>query len=84
MVNKKVKALFRVKDKSPHQACSIYRDACLCGESYIDETIRNVEVRWEEHNNLLKKSNRSKHIKDNLGHIFNWLVLAIAPKNMFD
>ena len=84
MVNKKVKTMFRVKDKSLHQACKIYRDACSCGESYINEAIRNVEVCWEEHNNSIKKSKRSKHIKGNLGHAFNWSVLAIAPRNMFE
>ena len=55
MVNKKVKTMFRVKDKSLHQACKIYRDVCSCGKSYINEAIRNVELRWEEHNNSIKK-----------------------------
>ena len=54
-----------------------------CGESHISETIRNAEVRWEEHNNSISKSNPLKHIKDNLDHVFNWSVLANAPKNMF-
>ena len=63
--------MFRVKDKSLHQACKIYKSLGSRGESYIGETIRNVEVRWDEHNNSMKKSNPSKHIKDNLDHIFN-------------
>ena len=63
--------MFRVKDKSLHQACKIYKSLGSSGESYIGETIRNVEVRWDEHNNSMKKSNPSKHIKDNLDHIFN-------------
>ena len=82
-LTKKVKTFFRVKDKSLHQACKIYKDVCQCGESYIGETIRDVEVRWEEHNNPMKKSNPSKHIKDNLDYVFNWSVLANAPKNIF-
>ena len=80
-LTKKVKTLFRVKDKSLHQACKIYKSSC--GGSYIGETIRNVEVRWDERNNPMKKSNPSKHIKDNLDHVFNWLVLANVPENMF-
>ena len=32
----------------------------------------------------MKKSNPSKHIKDNLDHAFNWSVLANPPKNMFE
>ena len=82
-LTKKVKTLFRIKDKSLHKACKIYKGACSCGESYIRETIRNIEVHWDEHNNPMKKSNPLKQIKDNLDHVFNWSVLANAPKNMF-
>ena len=60
--------------------CKIYKDVCTCGESYIGETIRNVEVRWDEHYNPVNKSNPSKHIKDNLDRVFNRSVLANAPK----
>ena len=82
-LTKKVKTMFKVKDKSLHQVCKIYKGVCSCGESYIGETIRNVEVRWDEHSNPMNKSNPSKDIKDNLDHVFNWSVLANAPKNMF-
>ena len=82
-LTKKVKTLFKVKDKSLHQICKISKGICSCGESYTGETIRNVEVRWEEHNNPMNKSNPSKHVKDNLDHVFNWSLLANAPKNMF-
>ena len=44
-LTKKVKTLFKVKEKSLHQACKIYKGVCSCGESYIGETIKNVEVR---------------------------------------
>ena len=73
----------KIEDKSLHQACKTYKGISSCGESYIGGTIRNVEVRWEEHNNPMKKSNPSKHLKDNLDHVFNWPVLANAPENMF-
>ena len=43
--------------------------------------VRNVEVRWSEHNNPKKVSNPSKHIKDNVDHTFHWSVLARAPTN---
>ena len=79
---KKLKALFKVKDKSLHQFCKIYKGACSYGEGYIGDTIRNVEVRCDEHNNSMNKSNPSKHIKDNLDHAFNWSVLDNGPKNM--
>ena len=82
-LTQKVKNLFRVKDKSLHQACKIYKGICSCGESYIGETVRNVEVRWGEHNNPIKVSNPSKHIKDNVDHVFHWSVIAKAPTNTF-
>ena len=82
-LTKKLKTLFRVKDKSLHYACKIYKGVCSCGESSIGETIRNDEVRWDEYNNPMKNSNPSNHIKDNLDKVFNWSVLANAPKNMF-
>ena len=47
-----------------HQVCKIYKDACSWSESYIGETIRNVEVCWDEHENPIKKSYPSKDIKD--------------------
>ena len=80
-LTQKVKNLFRVKDKSLHQACKIYKGVCSCGESYIGGTIRNVEVRWGEHNNPTRVLNPSKHIKDNVDHTFHWSVLARAPTN---
>ena len=80
---KNIKTMFRVKDKSLYQTCKIYKGVCSCGEIYISETIRNVEVCWDEHNNPMKKSNPLKPIKDNLDCAFNWSVLANAPKNMF-
>ena len=40
-------------------------------------------MRWDEHNNLTKVSNPSKHIKDSVDHTFHWSVLAIAPTDTF-
>ena len=77
-----VKSLFRVKYKFLHEACKICKPVCLCIESYIGKTIRNVEVRWDEYNDEMKKSNPSTHIKDNLDHVFIWTVLANARRNL--
>ena len=55
-LTRKVKVLFRVKDKSLHQSCKIYKGVCSCRERYISETVRNVEVRWNEYKNARKKS----------------------------
>ena len=39
------KTLFKLKDKSLHSACKIYHGVCSRGETYIGETVRNVETR---------------------------------------
>ena len=43
-LTKKLKSLFRVKRKSLHQSCKIHKGVCSFGESYIGETVANVEV----------------------------------------
>ena len=55
----------------------IYKGTCSCGEIYIGETTRNASVRWEEHNNSTKKSKPAKFLKQNLYHIFNWVIHLI-------
>ena len=76
---RKVKTLFRIKDKNPHPSCKIYEGVCSCNETYIGETKRNVEVRWCEHNNPKHQSEPAKHIKDNIEHQFIWKILCDAP-----
>ena len=72
--------MFVNKDRNPHQSCVIYEENCNCGESYIGETIRNVESRWKEHNNVNKDSEPAQHLKENPNH-FTWKVLLPASKN---
>ena len=43
----------------------IYKGACFCPESYIGETVRNVEIRWQEHEDTHKDSEPAKHLKNN-------------------
>ena len=43
---KKVKSLFKLKSNNPHPSCKIYEETCSCGETYIGETKRNVEVQF--------------------------------------
>ena len=78
---RKVKSLFKVKSKNPHPSCKIYFGECSCGETYVGETVRNVEIRWAEHDSLKGKSEPSKHLKSNNGHAFTWKILSSAPKN---
>ena len=73
----------RVKDKYLHPTGKNYKTVCSFGEGYIGKTVTNIEVRWNELNNPMKKSNLSKHVKDIVDHVFYWPMLVKAPTNMF-
>ena len=51
---------------------------CSCQESYIGETVRNVEIRWQEHEDTQKDSEPAKHLKNNPTHSFTWKALPPA------
>ena len=53
-ITEKVKQLFKLKSRNPHPSCVIYEDVCSFQESYIGETVRNVEIRWPEHEGTKK------------------------------
>ena len=38
----------------------IYESVCCCQESYIGESVRNVEIRWQEHEDIKKGSEKFK------------------------
>ena len=76
-----MRSLFPLKDKNLHPSCKIYEGECSCGELYIGETIRNVEIRWAEHQNIKGSSEPAKHLKENTTHSFTWHILSSAPKN---
>ena len=69
-ITKRVKSLFLLKGKTPFPACQINRGTCVCNETYIRETIGNVDIRWNEHEDIRKESEPAKHLKDNLNHKF--------------
>ena len=52
-----------------------------CGETYIGETISNVEERWSEYNSADNKSEPAKHLADNNEHSFLWNILLAVPKH---
>ena len=76
---KKIRSLFKLKSKNPHPSCKIYFGRCSCGETYIDETARDVESRWGEHNSLKGNSEPSVHLQENLDHVFDWSIILPAP-----
>ena len=70
-----------MKDKNPHPACKTYEGICSSSANYIDETKRNVETRWNEHENLNKHSEPAKHLREFPDHKFDWKILLTAPTN---
>ena len=76
-----VKPLFALTDKDLHPASKIYKVICSCDSTYAGETKRNVEVRYSEHNHPSGKSETSKHLYQNIKHVFSWSVICSAPKS---
>ena len=75
-ITKKVKQLFKLKSRNIYPSSLIYKGVCSCQESYISETERNIEVRWQE--DAQKDSEPAKLLKDNPTHSFTWKVLLPA------
>ena len=44
-----IKSFLSNKDKVQHLSRVIYKDVYSCGGDYIGDTIRNVNIRWNEH-----------------------------------
>ena len=61
-----IKSLFPLKDKVPHRSCVVYEGQCSCKLSYIEETKRNSEVGWREHENPAGKTEPAKHLMETL------------------
>ena len=59
----------------------IYEGNSSCSGNYIAETKRNVEIRWNEHENPNKDSESAKHLIDFPDHKFDWKILFAAPTN---
>ena len=74
---KKSRSLFRLKDKNPHPACKICEDSC--SKNYISEIKRNVETRWNEHQNPHKDSEQVKHLRYFPGRKLDWKILLTVP-----
>ena len=78
---RKIQLLFPLKDKVQLLSFVIYKGICSCGETYVDETIRNCKIRCDEHNDINKNSEPAKHLARNIEHEFSWFILARASVN---
>ena len=59
----------------------VFEGVCSCQESYIGENVRNVESRWQEHEDTQKNSKPAKHLKNNPAHSFTWKVILPVSSN---
>ena len=75
-----IRSLFRLKDKNDYKSCVIYKGDRSSDLGYIDETKRNAEVRWSEHNNPTKSSEPSKHLRSNINHYLHGLSFQMLQK----
>ena len=67
----KILSLFNNKGKVQHLSCVIYKGVCSCGANYVGETIRNVKIRWNEHESGIDKNSECfKHLQEHLSHGF--------------
>ena len=64
--------IFLFKCKNPHPAGAIYKVIYTSKGNYIRETKRNVKMRWEEHLDINKISEPSRHLKNNSMNAFKW------------
>ena len=80
-ITSKIRTLFSLKDKILHVHNVIYEWECSCGETYLGETKRNVEVRWAEHEAVKGISEPAKHISKNPTHKFSWRTLIRDPED---
>ena len=53
---RKIQSLFNNKDKLQRLSCLLYKGVCPCGADYIREIIRNLIIKWNEHENRLDKN----------------------------
>ena len=78
---RKVQSLFSLKDKVSYYSCAIYRGDCSHDQNYIGQTVRNAEIRWNEHEDKNRKSEAVKHLKENPTHKFRWTIISKASEN---
>ena len=78
---KKVKQLFKPKNKNPHRLCVIYEGTCAWNRTCISDTKRHARIKWDEHEDPRKESEPAKHLRSHPGHSFSWKVLLSAPAN---
>ena len=79
---RKIESVFQFKDENTHPSHVIYKGECTCGQTYIGEIARNLEVRVNEHWDANKQSEPAKHIRKHPNHKFRWEVLTTSHSGL--
>ena len=81
---RKIRSLFKLKDKTNHPSSVVYYGACTsCNSAYVGESARNFSIRQAEHEDTEKLSEPARHSAANPGHTFQWKILALASSWIF-
>ena len=80
-LTKKLKSFVPLNNPNLHPSYKIYKGISSSGETYVGETIHNVDERWSKHNSADNKSEPAKHLADNEEHFYLWSILFAAPKD---
>ena len=83
MATKKITSLFKIKDNIKRLSCVLYQGICSCGNKDIGKTMRHATTRIDEHEQQKDKLETSKHLKNNPGQKFDWMMLSRAPLQRF-
>ena len=72
------RSLYNVKDRNMHKSHIVCKGYCSCGDIYIGETARNVQVRIHKHSNTSNHPEPARHLRENSSHSFGWHILCTA------
>lgn len=68
MSYKQGKQLFRVKSKNPQSSCVLQETTCFFNETCTDETRRNTQTKWDEHEDHKKDQVPVKQLRKHPGY----------------
>ena len=69
---KKISSLFKLKDQNQHPAQVVYKGTCSCNNEDMGETSRNLQSRINEHEDISKNSEPTRHLNSHPEHSFSW------------
>ena len=81
--SKKLKTLFKVKDKIVHQANAIYKGTSVGNPdvTYIGETSQITTLRWNQHEDPTHDSAVANYLRENPEDSFTWEILTTSSAN---